>query len=228
MNGLEPVVDVTTADGYRIAWHRHAPASRLVNENRGLGLARLADLRPGDRVPPGRGPDGGRAPDGGACPTPAADGGWSGEHHLQAPTRDRPLAELIGYFMGDGRSAVGAAVRAGAATTTSSITSEPVGQVLVRRPPRGRAQKGFDAPRSTSARLGRVVAGQRLRHPAVSPVPDADPRHQRPEVYAAFVRGLFEAEGSVVGGLAELDHHRAGLSEEVQTLLLALGYPTGR
>src|SRR5439155_26658876 len=47
-------------------------------------------------------------------------------------------------------------------------------------------------------------------------------------VYAAFLRGLFEADGTVTAGIPAWVTAKASFADEVQSLLLALGYPVGR
>src|SRR5207249_4838086 len=86
--------------GYRIrgtAKHR----VKVVDESGAWEWRRFADLRPGDRVPLALDqlvgePQEVRLP-------PLSEAYWTGEHHARAPRRmTSELAELVGYFMGDG------------------------------------------------------------------------------------------------------------------------------
>ena len=47
-----------------------------------------------------------------------------------------------------------------------------------------------------------------------------------PSIYGAFLRGLFEADGTVVNGAAHLSTANASLADDVRTVLLTLGIPT--
>src|SRR5690606_3795413 len=59
-------------------------------------------------------------------------------------------------------------------------------------------------------------------------VPDAVLHSNDPTVYRAFVRGLFEADGTVTAGYPSWTTARRSFADEVQALLLALGYVTTR
>jgi ribonucleoside-diphosphate reductase alpha chain len=60
----------------------------------------------------------------------------------------------------------------------------------------------------------------------VAHVPDAVLHANDPAVYGAFIRGLFEAAGDDVDGYPTLTSQSGQLVHDVQSLLLALGYPT--
>src|SRR5205807_2502248 len=47
-----------------------------------------------------------------------------------------------------------------------------------------------------------------------------------PAVYAAFIRGLFEADGNVLAGTVLWSTVHAQFADEVRSILLALGLPT--
>jgi intein/homing endonuclease len=62
----------------------------------------------------------------------------------------------------------------------------------------------------------------------VAHVPDALLHTNDRAVYAAFVRGLYEADGTVTAGIPSWSTTSIELSHDVQSLLLALGYPATR
>ena len=101
VNGLEQVVDVRTERGYRItgtAKHR----IKVVDEVGEWVWRRFSDLRQGDRVPLSLGQLIGRPNEVGLPPL-SEKLAWAGEHHVDVPAAMSPeLAELVGYFMGDG------------------------------------------------------------------------------------------------------------------------------
>ena len=57
-------------------------------------------------------------------------------------------------------------------------------------------------------------------------VPDAVLASNDPVIYGAFLRGLFEADGTVVNGAAHLSTANASLADDVRTVLLTLGIST--
>ncbi|HEX9506528.1 MAG TPA: LAGLIDADG family homing endonuclease, partial [Acidimicrobiia bacterium] len=59
-------------------------------------------------------------------------------------------------------------------------------------------------------------------------IPDAVLHTNDRTVYAAFLRGLFEADGTVTVGIPTWTTARASFADEIQSLLLALGFPTTR
>ena len=101
VNGLEQVVDVRTGRGYRIQGttkHR----IKVVDDGGEWVWRRFADLRVGDRVPLALGQLIG-TPNEVGLPPLSEKMAWAGEHHVTVPTAMSPeLAELVGYFMGDG------------------------------------------------------------------------------------------------------------------------------
>ena len=59
-------------------------------------------------------------------------------------------------------------------------------------------------------------------------IPDAVLHANDPQVYAAFIRGLFEADGTVTGEYISWTTVTERFSRDVQALLLALGFVTTR
>jgi ribonucleoside-diphosphate reductase alpha chain len=228
VNGLEPVVDVTTAYGYRIrgtATHR----IKVVNEHGAWVWRRLADLRSGDRVPLAVGQAVGEPRPVALAPMPAASR-WSGEHHLHAPSvMTAELAELIGYFMGDGKVS-GRGLRFFVPGGDYDVIDhlERTVKSLFGAALEAGPEKGFVCAEIASARLAEWWRTNGFDTRPSPQVPDAILETNDPEICAAFLRGLFESEGAVVGGSPSWTTTSPGFSEEVQTLLLSLGYPTAR
>jgi ribonucleoside-diphosphate reductase alpha chain len=100
VNGVEPVVDVQTERGYRIrgtARHR----VKVVDESGSWVWRHLADVEPGDRVPLALDQLVGEPQE--VLLPPMAEAHWTRDIHVHVPRTLTPdLAELIGYFMGDG------------------------------------------------------------------------------------------------------------------------------
>ena len=59
-------------------------------------------------------------------------------------------------------------------------------------------------------------------------IPDAILASNSLETYRAFVGGLFEADGTVTGGYPSWSTTSIEFSHDIQSLLLAIGYPTTR
>ena len=101
VNGLERVVEVTTKRGHQIrgtTGHR----IKVVNALGRWTWRRFSDLQSGDQVPLALGQLFGQAQEV-WLPQLGEKLGWVGEHHVFVPDIVGPeLAELVGYFMGDG------------------------------------------------------------------------------------------------------------------------------
>ncbi len=237
VNGVEPVVDVTTKRGYRLrgtAKHR----VKIVDEHGEWMWRRLADLRTGDRVPLALDQLVG-SPHAVALP-PLPEAHWTGERHARAPeVMTSELAELIGYFMGDG-SLHSRGIRLCVADSDVDVLErlawlgkECFGLEAHVSPEQGYTEVAFHSVRLTQWWVACGLAKQEPREGHTGKgwlprVPEAVLHSNDREVYAAFVRGLFEADGTVTSGIPHWSTTSFDFSLDVQSLLLALGYPTTR
>ncbi len=238
VNGLEPVVDATTARGYRIQGttkHR----IKVVDGNGEWVWRRFADLRSGDRVPLALGQIVGD-PRPVSLPPLAETSHWTGEHHVRVPRRMTPeLAELVGYFMGDG-SLHAKGLRLCVSDTDPDVVDHL--ELLVKSmfgiETASRRQRGYTSVEANSVRLSEwwEACGFAKRAPSeghwgkgyTPHVPDAVLHTNDPEVYRAFLRGLHEADGTVTAGYPSWTTTSLEFSHDVQSLLLALGFVTTR
>jgi ribonucleotide reductase alpha subunit len=261
VNGLESVVTVDTARGYRI---QGTPRHRIkvVQPDGEWVWKRFEAIAEGDLVPlsldqligdpqtvtlpplaqaSGRGRAEG-SPVGG-------DLDWTGEHHARAPRTMTPeLAEFLGYFMGDG-SLHARGIRLCVAAEDFDVVEHlaRVGKGLFGLDAHIAGKTGYTEVSFNSVRLvewwqacgfakhephaGHHGKGQPVRHLRTelqAHIPDAVLHANDPAVYAAFVRGLFEADGTVNAGYPHWATTSLTFSHDVQALLLALGYPTTR
>jgi len=165
---------------------------------------------------------------------------WASDPEIQAPgevTAD--LAEFVGYFMGDG------SLHSKGLRFCVTAGDEDVVERLCRL-----AWSLFHAKLHVELRQGYVevslhsvalamwweACGFAKHMPTDSPdhrgkgyqphIPDAILATNDRLVYSAFLRGLFEADGSVTLGVPSFSTAHAEFAREVATLLLALGYPT--
>ena len=238
INGVAQVVDVVTRRGYRV----RGTAKHQIKVVDGGGewvWRRLADLRAGDRVPMSLGGLVG-APQLVALP-PIGDGyRWVAERVVQVPrAMTSELAELVGYFMGDGSlhaRGLRLCVSEGdfdVVERLSLLAKSLFGIEAVARP-----AQGYTSLELSSVRLATwwEACGFAKRSPheghrgkGYTPhVPDAILATNDPEIYAAYLRGLFEADGTVTAGYPSWTSSSLEFSYDVQTLLLALGFVTTR
>ena len=245
VNGAEAVVTVSTGRGYRI---QGTPTHRVKIVDQASGewqWKRFAEIEPGDLVPLALDQLVGEPR---AVPLPPlpplpslpslAEASWTGEHHGAVTQVMTPaLAELVGYFMGDGSLHSGGlrfCVSAGDIDVVERLLQ--LGKEAFGLGGHVTPQSGCTEVRFDSVRLARwwEACGFAKHLPAQSHsgpgctahVPDAVLHANHRQVYGAFVRGLFEANGETRAGDPTLKSTSIDLVRDVQALLLALGYPT--
>ena len=236
INGLEAAVTVETARGYQVkgtATHRIKVVDLATGE---WVWRRFADVEAGDLVPLALNTLLGK-PQEVALP-PLADAYWTGEHHVRVPRRvTAELAEIIGYFMGDG-SLHSRGLRFCVADTDFDVlerlqllSKECFGIPLKVTPKKGYAEARIDSVRLA---LWWEACGFTKRPPTeghvgkgyVAHVPDAVLYANDRAVYAAFLRGVFEADGDTSAGYPTLKNTSVQMVRDAQSILLALGFPT--
>ncbi|MDQ4069752.1 MAG: vitamin B12-dependent ribonucleotide reductase, partial [Actinomycetota bacterium] len=238
VNGVEPVVTVATARGYRIrgtTLHR----VKVVDEATGeWGWKRFGEIAAGDLVPLALDQLVGEPQH---VPLPPLPEGYStGEHHVQGPRWVTPeLAELVGYFMGEG-SLHPRGLRFCVAESDFDVVErlERLGKELFGVGATVTTKRGYTEVAFSSVRLTLwwEACGFAKRPPHEghagkgyhAHIPDAILHSNDPEVYRAFLGGLFEADGTVTAGVPTFSTTTLSLADDVQALLLALGYPTTR
>ena len=237
VNGTEQVVSVETKRGYRIqgtATHR----VKVIDIDGKWIWRRMAEIRPGDRVPLMLGKMVGEPQE--VVLPPLGDLHWNGAHHTKVPRRiTAELAEFVGYFMGDG------SLHAKGIRLCVTNGDEDVVERLVEL---GRDLFGVDAHilpcegytevafHSVPVTIWWDACGFSKLSPFeghsgkgwTAHIPDAILHSNDREVYAGFVRGLFEADGNANHGYAYWSTTNEQFARDVQTLLLALGFVTTR
>jgi adenosylcobalamin-dependent ribonucleoside-diphosphate reductase len=236
INGVEHTRRIVTKGGYVI---RGTPTHRIKVVDRATGdlqWKRMADVGPDDVVALSMGkfigaPRTVHLPD-------LSEAYWTGDYTTHVPRMmSADLAELVGYFMGDG-SFHSKGLRFCVAREDADVverltfllkslfnldafTAEKVGYVEV-------------AVNSVPLTLWWEACGFRKLHPHeghsgkgyVPQIPDALLATNDPAIYGAFVRGLYEADGTVTAGSPHWTTACRDFAEEVKTLLLLLGIPT--
>src|SRR5438093_4432695 len=237
VNGAEPVVTVETSRGYRIqgtTTHR----IKVVDSDGQWTWRRLSDLRSGDRVPMMLGGMVGEPTEVPLPPLP--DAYWTSDQNTFVPRRmTADLAELIGYFMGDGSlhtKGIRVCVTSGDRDVVDHLTG--LGESLFGLKAAVTQKRGYTEVAFNSVRLvlwweacgfaKRVPVADHRGKGYVAHVPEAVLHANDPAVYSAFVRGLFEADGTVSSGYVSFTTTTEQFSRDVQAILLALGFVSTR
>jgi len=236
VNGEEPTRRIRTEGGYKIQGTL-AHRVKVVNSSTGAWeWKRLADIAAGDILPVQMRTLVG---DPRQVALPVLDQAYyTGDRHVRVPDAVSPeLAELVGYFMGDG-SLHAKGIRLCVANTDLDVAGRlsVLSKELFGLEPAVTAQEGYQELTLQSVRLARwwQAAGFAKSLPDadhsgkgwVPRVPSAILEANNPGVYGAFLRGLFEADGTVLDGVPSLSTAHESFAAEIRTLLLIMGLAT--
>ncbi|HEX8464317.1 MAG TPA: HNH endonuclease, partial [Abditibacterium sp.] len=236
INGLDQTRKITTQAGYTIQGtlkHR----VKVVNSASGVWeWKRFADLVAGDLLPLAMNTLIGNAQ--AVNLPPLGELHWNGEWNTKVPAQMSPeLAELVGYFMGDGSlHAKGLRFCVAQGDLDVAERIEKLALELFGLKSHRTAQTGYleVAVHSVSLALWWDAAGFAKSKPSVEHVgkgytprvPEAVLHSNDSQVYGAFLRGLYEADGTNILGVPAVSTAHADFASEVRSLLLALGFPT--
>jgi ribonucleoside-diphosphate reductase alpha chain len=237
VNGMEHVVSVETKRGYLV---QGTPTHRIkvVDEHGNWVWRRMAEVTAGDRVPMMLGSMVGE-PCRVALP-PLGDLHWNADHQTRVPQSISPeLAEFVGYFMGDGSlhaKGIRLCVTDGDDEVVDRLVElgrELFGLEAHLLPREGYTEVAFHSVPLTiwwdACGFAKLSPYEGHSGKGWSPhIPDAILHSNDREVYSAFVRGLFEADGNASNGYVYWTTTREEFSRDVQTLLLTLGFVTTR
>jgi ribonucleoside-diphosphate reductase alpha chain len=233
VNGEEPTRLIRTEGGYLIQGTLTHRIKILLPETGEWHWRRLADLAPGDLVPLQMGTMVGEPR---SVPLPVLDQAyWTGDPHLHVPdVISAELAELVGYFMGDG-SLHAKGIRLCVADDDTDVVERlsVLSKELFGITPTVTAREGYREVALGSVRIARwwQSAGFAKELPEdghsgkgwVPRIPSAILEANDPVVYAAFLSGLFEADGTVLDGVPSVSTAHAGFAGEIRSMLLVLG-----
>jgi ribonucleoside-diphosphate reductase alpha chain len=236
INGEEPTRRIVTKSRYMIQGTlRHR--IKVVDPETGAWVWRqLAEIQPDDVVPLQLGTLVGEPR---PVPLPVLDQAyWTGERDVQVPDRvTADLAELVGYYMGDG-SLHAKGLRFCVADTDLDVVERLriLGKDLFGVEAAVTQQVGYQEVALHSVRLSRwwQASGFAKHLPGEDHVgkgwephvPSAILETNDREVYSAFVRGAFEADGSASASVPSLSTASERFADELRTVLLVLGIPT--
>jgi ribonucleoside-diphosphate reductase alpha chain len=163
---------------------------------------------------------------------------WTDDRDLRVPDHvTADLAELVGYFMGDG-SLHAKGIRLCVADTDLDVVERLriIGKELFGIEVVVTQQTGYQEVVLQSVRLARwwQASGFAKHLPGEGHVgkgwephiPSAILEANDPTVYGAFLRGLFEADGSVSASAPSLSTVSERFAADLRVVLLALGIPT--
>ncbi len=236
VNGEEPTRRITTQGGYRIRGtltHR----IKVVDPESGQWVwKRMADISPEDLVPMQLGTLIGTSRE---VPLPVLDQAYyAGDRNLEVPDTVTPeLAELVGYFMGDG-SLHAKGVRLCVADSDLDVVERLriLSKELFHLEPAVSQREGYQELTLQSMRLARWwrAAGFAKLQPSedhagkgwTPRIPSAVLETNDASTYAAFARGLFEADGTVLDRVPSFATSSESFAAEMRTLMLALGLVT--
>ncbi|HVA43152.1 MAG TPA: vitamin B12-dependent ribonucleotide reductase [Acidimicrobiales bacterium] len=238
VNGVANVVTVDTGRGYRIQGTPEHRVKVVAEGTGGWEWRRFGEIRPGDLVPLALDQLVGE-PQVTPLP-PLPDAYWTSDYAARVPRQmTAELAELIGYFMGDGSlhsKGLRFCVSEGDFDVVERL--ERLGKELFGLQAAVAAKTGYTEVRFDSVRLVLwwEACGFAKSLPVdghsgkgyVPRIPDAVLYSNDRTIYSAFLRGLFEADGTVTSGYPVWSTTSLEFSRDVQNLLLALGFVTTR
>ncbi len=236
VNGVESTRRITTASGFVI---QGTPTHRIkvVDPETGdLCWKRFGEITADDVVALSMGTLAGR-PRSAALP-PLGEEYWTADYTTRVPrTVTAELAELVGYFMGDG-SLHAKGLRFCVAQADHDVLERlsHLIRTLFGIQPIATQKEGYVelAAHSVALTLWWEACGFAKLPPSedhrgkgyVPRIPDSILATNDPTIYGAFVRGVFEADGTVTNGAACWSTVNRTFSEDVKSVMLALGVPT--
>ncbi|HEY1429454.1 MAG TPA: LAGLIDADG family homing endonuclease, partial [Candidatus Tumulicola sp.] len=223
INGIEPTRRITTKSGYVI---QGTPTHRIKvvdPESGDLVWKRMAEVSADDRVALSMGKFVG-APRPVSLPA-LGEEYWTGNYTTTVPRTMTPeLAELVGYFMGDG-SFHSKGLRFCVAQADQDVAERlrELAKSLFNLNAYATERIGYTEIAINSVPLVQWWEACGFRKPHL---PDAVLETNSTAVYGAFLRGLYEASGTVIDTMPIMSFTSADFADEIKTLLLMLGVPT--
>jgi ribonucleoside-diphosphate reductase alpha chain len=235
INGVDDVIEVATENGYRI---RGTPKHRIkvVQADGSWVWRRFAELGEGDLVPMPLGSLFG-------APVPVELPECELAYRNQASSRcvvprqmNAELAELVGFFVGDGSlherglrlalcSADQDSIQRASALFSSLFGVEPYtsqeGEYTTVGVHSTRVARWWE-----SCGFAKVSPSEEHSGKGYEPkIPDAILATNDPKIYGAFLRGLYETDGTVNLGMPSFSTKSQRFAQELAQVLLALGLP---
>ncbi|MBV8354009.1 MAG: intein-containing adenosylcobalamin-dependent ribonucleoside-diphosphate reductase, partial [Candidatus Eremiobacteraeota bacterium] len=236
VNGVEPTRRIETKNGYVIQGtptHRIKVVDPVTKQ---LVWKRFAEVTPADVVALAMGQFVG-VPRTVTLP-PLGEEYWTADYTTTVPrTMNAALAEFVGYFMGDG-SLHSKGLRLCVSHDDPDVASYLVEQakMLFNLEAHIERKAGYFEVAIHSVPLtlwweacGFTKLSPNPEHAGkgyLPRIPDSVLATNDPAIYGAFLRGLFESDGTVTNGAPSLTTAHRELSDDVKQVMLALGVPT--
>jgi ribonucleoside-diphosphate reductase alpha chain len=236
VNGAAPTRRIVTSCGYEIQGTLQHRIRVVEGETGEWQWKRLSDLAPGDVVPLAMNGLVGE-PKTVQLP-PLGELYWTNDHLTVVPRTMTPqLAELVGYFMGDGSlHAKGLRFCVTKEDPDVVVHLQHLLRHLFHLEAAVEEKQGYVevSVNSVALTLWWEACGfdKLLPHPEhvgkghIPRIPNAVLYTNDRRCYAAFLRGLYEADGTVTGGAPSWTTAHGSFSQQVKSLLLTLGFPT--
>lgn len=234
INGVAETRKIRTKSGYSIqGTHQHRIKVVDVNTS-AWAWKRFSDIREGDIIPMALNTIIG-TPNTVTLP-PLGDLYWTADFNTRVPRElNADLAELVGYYMGDG-SLHAKGLRFCVAKGDDDVVHRIVGLVehLFGLTAHTSGREGYTEVAVHSVPL--TIWWEACGFAKIAPeghsgkgytpyIPDAILYSNDAVVYGAFLRGLFEADGTLIEGVPALCTASESFADEVRSLLLAIGIP---
>jgi ribonucleotide reductase alpha subunit len=236
VNGVEPTRRIVTKNGYVIQGtptHRIKVVDPVTKQ---LSWKRFADIAEDDVVALAMGQFVG-APVSVPLPPPGEEY-WTGSFTARVPRTMSPeLAEIIGYFMGDG-SLHSKSLRFCVARDDEDTLEHLCDSLeqLFNLTPTVTPLTGYTEISVNSVPLtmwweacgfAKISPHAGQRGKGYRPhIPEAVLASNDPAIYSAFLRGVFEAGGTVTNGAPSVTTAHREFSDDIKQIMLALGIPT--
>ena len=236
VNGVENTRKITTASGYTI---QGTPTHRVKVVNTATGTMewkRMSEVQPTDIVALSMGKLVG-TPRTVKLPS-LGEEYWTTDGSTTVPREmSAELAELVGYFMGDG-SWHAEGLRFCVANNDRDVVDILTSRIrdLFNIDATITQKRGYVevAAHSVALTMWWEACGLTKTPPfeghagkGYSPrIPDCVLASNDPVIYGAFLRGLFEADGTVTAGVPCWSAASSSFADEVRVMMLALGLPT--
>jgi ribonucleoside-diphosphate reductase alpha chain len=236
INGIEPTRRIVTKSGYTITGTPTHRVKVVDTRNGDLQWKRMAEVAAGDVVALSMGNFVG-SPKAVSLPD-IGEEYWTGDYTTIVPrSMTAELAEFVGYFMGDG-SFHSKGLRLCVSAQDRDVADRlcALAKTLFNLRAAVSQKHGYVEVSVSSVPLTLWWEACGFRKFSPSPghrgkgymphVPDAVLATNDPTAYGAFVRGLFEADGTVTNGVPSWTTVSNDFVAEVKTLMLMLGIPT--
>jgi len=236
VNGDEQTRVIKTGCGYEIQGTEKHRIKILNPETKNLEWKRFADVAEGDIIPLAMNTIFGETREVMLPLKPEMH--WNADFDLKTPEKmTEQLAEIIGYFMGDG-SLHSKGLRFCVTDGDEDVIERL--RILIRElfnlDIDVRQEKGYKEISVNSVPLtiwwdacgfSKIKPNENHKGKGYTPyIPDAVLHTNDRKIYCAFLRGLFEADGTVNLGVPAVSSASKEFYQEIKTLLLSLGYPT--